>query len=196
MIVLFTVYGRILELSMTVILTIASLIFLGLAAGFSLVFARLIAKDRLSSHSDDWQSIFSPARYRAMERLLGDADENFLRSRISHCSAIQRNFRTVRIQIFRGYLHQLSNDFDRVAKALKVLMVSSRADRPGLAGLLMKQQFSFTVAYLRIEFNLVLYRFGWAEIDVQALMQPLNAVREQLQSFAAMAEPVTLASHA
>jgi hypothetical protein len=179
---------------MTVTITIATLIFLGLAAGFSLVFARLMAKDRLSQ-SDDLQAIFSPTRYKAMERLLSDADENFVRSRVRRDSAIQRNFRTVRVQIFRGYLHQLSNDFDRVAKALKMLMVSSRADRPDLAGLLLKQQFSFTVAYLRIEFNLVMYRLGWAAVDLQALMQPLNAVREQLQSFAAM-DPVAVASRA
>jgi hypothetical protein len=195
MIVLFTVLRSILELGMTMTITIATLIFLGLAAGFSLVFARLTAKDRLSSQPDDLQAIFSPTRYKVMERLLGDADEDFVRSHIRRDSPIQRNFRTVRLQIFRGYLHQLSNDFDSVAKALKMLMVSSRADRPDLAGLLMKQQFSFTVAYLRIEFNLVLYRLGWAAVDLQALMQPLNAVREQLQSFAVM-DPVAVASRA
>jgi len=60
-----------------------------------------------------------------------------------------------RVKLFRGYMHQLSEDFNRICKALKLLMVQSHADRPDLAGLLLKQQFTFSMAMMAVEVKLI-----------------------------------------
>jgi hypothetical protein len=178
---------------MAIMIISAILIFVGLAAGFVVVFVRLNSKERLAAAPQDWEGIFSPAAYQPMERLLGGADEQFVRS---HSPARERKHRAVRVQIFRGYLRQMSQDFNRVCQAVKMLMVSSRVDRPDLAGLLMKQQVGFAVALMRIRLDLVLYQFGWAGVDLKQLMQPLNTVRAQLQSLAAGPQAAFAASRA
>jgi hypothetical protein len=181
---------------MSVMMLLATLIFIFLAAGFGLLFARLSSRDRLSVAPDDWEGIFSPARYHAMERLLDDTDAEFLRSHGSFDRKAQKAFRSKRIQLFRGYMRQLSADFNRICKALKVLMVHSHVDRPDLAGLIMKQQFTFSFAMMKLEVNLTLYGFGWTGVDAKAVMEPLAAVRAQLQALAAIAEPSLAASGA
>ena len=132
-----------------------------LIGGFGLLFARLSSRDRLSVPPEDWEGIFSPARYHAMERLLDDADAEFLRSHRSFDRKAEKAFRSTRIHLFRGYMRQLSADFNRICKALKVLMVHSQVDRPDLAGLIMKKQFTCSLAMMKLELKLTLYGFGW-----------------------------------
>src|ERR1700730_1485036 len=180
---------------MSIMMLLATLIFIFLACGFGLLFARLSSRDRMSVPPEDWEGIFSPARYHAMERLLDDTDAEFLRSHRSFDRKAQKAFRSNRIHLFRGYMHQLSADFGRICKALKVLMVHSQVDRPDLAGLIMKQQFTFSLAMMKLEVKLTLYGFGWAGVDAKAVMEPLAAVRAQLQALAAIADP-SLASSA
>jgi hypothetical protein len=76
-----------------------------------------------------------------MERLLAEADQKLVASLDDRRMA--RKFRKVRVKIFRGYMMQLSEDFNRICKAIKLLMVTSQVDRPDLAGILMKQQLIF-----------------------------------------------------
>ena len=174
---------------MSIMMLLATLIFVFLAIGFGLLFARLNSRDHLSVAPEDWEGIFSPTRYHAMERLLDDTDAGFLRSHASFDRKAEKAFRSTRIHLFRGYMRQLSADFNRICKALKVLMVHSHVDRPDLAGLIMKQQFMFSLAMMKLEVKLTLYGFGWTGVDAKAVMQPLAAVRAQLQALAAIAEP-------
>jgi hypothetical protein len=174
---------------MSVMMLLATLIFIFLAGGFGLLFARLSSGDRLSVPPEEWEGIFSPTRYHAMERLLDDTDAEFLRAHGSFDRKAEKAFRSTRIHLFRGYMRQLSADFNRICKALKVLMVHSQVDRPDLAGLIMKQQFTFSLAMMKLEVKLTLYGFGWTGVDAKAVMEPLAAVRAQLQALAAMAEP-------
>jgi|SRR5579872_705821 len=174
---------------MDLITLVAAVIFVVLAAGFGILFARLAAGDRLSLPPEDWEGIFSPSRYKAMERLLDEADERFLRGRQNFNRQGDKKFRRMRVKIFRGYMQQLSEDFARICKTLKVLMVESKADRHDLAGIIMKQQFTFTFLMMIVEVKLMLYGLGWARVDAQALLQPLAALRSQLQMVAAIADP-------
>jgi hypothetical protein len=174
---------------MSVMMLLVTLIFIFLACGFSLLFVRLSSRDRLSFPPEDWEGIFSPTRYHAMERLLDDTDAEFLRSHRLFDRKAQKAFRSSRIRLFRGYMHQLSADFGRICKALKVLMVHSHVDRPDLAGLIMKQQFTFSLAMMTLEVKLTLYGFGWTGVDAKAVMEPLADIRAQLQVLAAIAEP-------
>jgi hypothetical protein len=174
---------------MDLITVLATLIFIGLAAGFAMVFARLTSRNRLSHPPEEWEGILSVTRYKAMERLLDEPDRQFLSSQPRFNRTAEKKFRATRVRLFRGYAHQLAEDFNRICKAVKIMMVQSHVDRPDLAGLLLKQQFTFAFAMMTVEGKLVLYSFGWAGVDAKALMQPLAAVRSQLESLAAFAEP-------
>jgi len=170
---------------------LATLLFAAPAAGFILLFMRLTSRDRASMPlpMEDWEGIFSPSRYRAMERLLDATDRDFLHARPGISRLVERKFRKARVTLFRAYMHQLSADFHRICKALKVLMVHSEVERNDLAGLILKQQFQFTLTMMTTEVRLVFYSLGWAGVDAQALLAPLTAVRSQLQSLAAIADP-------
>jgi hypothetical protein len=159
-----------------------------LAIAFASLFARLISRDRTTGFPDDSEEVFSPAKYRVLERLLNEADQNFLRSQPGWNERKERTYRKTRIKMFRGYLHQLSDDFNKVCKAIKVLIVTSAVDRPDLAGLLMKQKFLFAVGMISVEFKLSLYGLGWSGSNLRYLMQSLEAMRSQLQAFAAVAQ--------
>lgn len=174
---------------MDAITVVATLVFICLAAGFGILFARLTSRDRLTVPHEEWEGIFSPSRYKVMERLLDETDQQFLWSHPKFSKDGEKKFRAARVKIFRGYMQQLSEDFGRICKALKVLMVHSQVDRPDLAGLLLKQQFTFSFAMMQVEVKLMLYGIGWAGVDVKTLLEPLANVRSQLQSLAAIAEP-------
>jgi hypothetical protein len=177
---------------------LAALMFALPAAGFVVLLKRLTASDR-TSHPlplEDWEGIFSPSRYRAMERLLDDSDRDFLHGQPGASRLVEKKFRKERVTLFRAYMHQLSDDFHRICKALKLLMVHAQVERHDLAGLILKQQFQFTVTMMTTEVRLVLYSWGWAGVSAQALLEPLTAVRTQLQSLAAIADPSLSAASA
>jgi hypothetical protein len=174
---------------MDLITLVGTLIFVVLAAGFGVLFGRLTARDRLSLPPEDWEGMFSPSRYKAMERLLDEDDERFLRSHQKFNREGDKKFRRMRVKIFRGYMHQLTEDFNRICKTLKVMMVESKVDRQDLAGLILKQQFKFTFIMMAVELKLMVYGLGWVHVDAKALLQPLAAVRSQLQMLAAIADP-------
>ena len=170
-----------------VVIIAAGICFIFLAVGFGVVFTRLISRDRTALPVDELDDICSPARYRVMERLLAEADQNFVASVGGRRMA--RKFRKVRVKICRGYMMQLSEDFNRICKAIKWRLVTSQADRPDLAGFLMKQQLIFVFAMMSVELKLVLYGFGWSSVDVYRLRKSVDAACAQLRSLAAIAEP-------
>ena len=122
-----------------------------------------------------------------MERLLAEADQKLVASLDDRRMA--RKFRKVRAKIFRGYMMQLAEDFNRICKAIKLLMVTSQVDRPDLAGFLLKQQLVFSFAMMSVELKLLLYGFGWSNVDVHRLTESVDAVCAQLRSLAAIADP-------
>jgi len=176
---------------MDLMMLLATLMLALPAAGIVVFAKRLTSRDRatLPSPMEDWESIFSPSRYRAMERLLDDTDRNFLHAQPGASRRVEKKFRKARVTLFRAYMHQLSDDFHRVCKALKMLMVHAPVERHDLAGLVAKQQFQFTVTMLATQVKLILYGWGWAGVDAEALLVPLTTVRTQLQSLAAIAAP-------
>ena len=96
----------------------------------------------------------------------------------------------MRVKIFRGYMLQLCEDFNQICKAIKLLMVASEVDRSELSGVILKQQFQFSLRLMRIEVELILYSLGYSGIDTTGLTESLNALRNQLQGLIAVAEPM------
>jgi hypothetical protein len=52
----------------------------------------------------------------------------------------------------------------------------------------MKQKFQFAFRMICVEFKLTLYGLGWSGENLRDLMRTLEAMRSQLQSFAAVAQ--------
>jgi hypothetical protein len=85
---------------------------------------------------------------------------------------------------------QLSEDFNQICKAIKLLMASSNVDRSELSGVILKQQFQFSLRLMRIELELILFSLGYSGIDTTGLTESLDALRQQLQGMAAVVEPM------
>jgi hypothetical protein len=167
---------------MNAVLLGAALFLLLLGMGFGMLFAKLLARERTSPLPDDWEDIFSVGRYRAMERLLHDADYQYLASKSGNNKTLEKQLRDKRIGIFHSYITCLSQDFTRICKAIKKVMVDSQVDRPDLAGLLMKQHFIFSLTVLSIEVRLVLYNVGIGTPDGRDLVASLDAMCGQLRT--------------
>src|SRR5438445_480345 len=80
----------------------------------------------------------SPARYKVMERPLEETDYDYVAALRRGNKRLDQALRGRRIRIFRSYVNCLAQDFTRICKAIRKLMVDSDVDRPDLAGLLMK----------------------------------------------------------
>ena len=173
---------------MDLVIIAISVFFLLLAAGFAAVFARLISRDRVLLPLVESDPIFSPSRYRVVERQLAEADRRTVAA--LNDKKAEKKFRKVRVKIFRGYMVQLSEDFNRTCKAIKLLMVTSDVDRSALSGTILRQQFQFSLSLLRIEVELFIYSLGWNGIDTSRLIDSLDTLRNQLQGLVACAEPL------
>ncbi len=174
---------------MNAILLVAALFLLLLGVGFGVLFAQLLSRDRTLPLPDDWEDIFSPARYKAMERLLEEADYHYLASRSGNNKKLEKQLREKRVHIFQAYINCLSQDFTRICNAIKKVMVDSQVDRPDLAGLLMKQHFLFTLTALSIEVKLVLYNFGLGTPDGKDLITSLDTMCGQLRTLSLVVDP-------
>jgi hypothetical protein len=124
---------------MDVVIIAIGVFFFLLAAGFGAVFARLISRDRIAVPISESDAIFCPNRYRVVERLLAEADLQTVQ--YAGDKRLEKEFRKVRVKIFRGYMLQLSEDFNQICKAIKLLMATSDIDRSELSGIILKQQF-------------------------------------------------------
>jgi hypothetical protein len=138
-----------------------------------------------------WIDELSSERYRPMLRLLDGGDLDFLRSKPGFRPQVAR-VRKERCRIFLGYLRCLNSDFDRVCRAMKLLMLQARDDRPDLATLLLRHQVVFALGMATVYFRLFLYRWGLCGVDVTGLVNTFDAMRVQLQTLA----PVTMGMEA
>ena len=69
--------------------------------------------------SAEWINDLSTEHYRPMFRLLDSADIEFLRSQPGYSREMETKLRQQRVQVFRGYLRCLQNDFNRVCWRLR-----------------------------------------------------------------------------
>jgi hypothetical protein len=171
-------------------------VFVLLGVAFVVLFRTLSPSRRKMDAPADWESIFSPSRYKPMSRLLDPVDYRFLQSQAGFSRRIMRRLRANRIEVFRGYARCLGRDFSRVSSALKLVMVHGSVDRSALAGLLLKQRMEFSLHMMSLEARLVLHSFGMSAptVDVQRLVEALDTLRAQLQAFAAAAQPAASAA--
>lgn len=159
-------------------------------AAFHFLFTRLLSFQKtVFSAVDILEAPFSPERYFVMDRLLDSADESFLASHPGGTRRMTRRFRKARVSIFRNYMKLLSEDFNRISRAVKLQAINAEVDRSNLAAVVMKEQFRFARNMVYVEFRLAIYANGWKGVDASGLIASLNMMRDSLQTLAAVAEP-------
>ncbi len=132
------------------------------------------------SFSSRWFAGFSMVRYRPMERVLGEADFEFLSRQPGVDRKMLRAFRAERRGIFRAYMCDIAADFDRLHTAARIWLLTSREDRSDLAVTLFKLRATFVYAMLMIQGRLALDALGLRGVDVHPLVEALDGMRGQL----------------
>jgi hypothetical protein len=117
-----------------------------------------------------------------MMRLLDNGDFDFIRSELGFTARDLAQLRRDRCRIFREYLRLLHSDFQGVCFAIKLLMVQSQEDRPDLAAFLLRSQLAFAVGMARVQWRLLMFRFGLGNVDVAGLLKLFDVARVELKS--------------
>jgi hypothetical protein len=174
---------------MTLPITVAIATILILIVGVMLLVSRLGSEKRVLPVTTEWLSELSTDRYRPMQRLLEEVDFQFLRSQKGFTPEVANRLRRQRVQVFRGYLHLLEADFDRVSAALRLILAQSECDRPELASLLFQRRMSFAFALLGVHCRLLLFRWGLSGVDVSSVLQLFDGMRRELRSLVPDSSP-------
>jgi hypothetical protein len=152
---------------------------------FVVVLVKLTRHFASSQHlpvTGKWIEELSIERYRPMLRLLNQEDLQFLHAQPRSTPQMITLFRIQRCQLFQKYLKHMENDFKRICMALKVLTVQAEHDRPDLVSVLLRSQMMFAYGMIMLQFQLVLYRYGIATVDVTRILKPFDCLRLELRT--------------
>ena len=156
-------------------------VFLALAiliAAFAFLFRALASRPDQTTCSLEWLDSFSLENYAPMRRLLDSGDVEFLSSQPGYRPEIGKRLMAERRKIFRGYLRLLILDFNQLIGLGKLMVVYAAEDRAELARALWRHQISFYFAVFAVQCKLALHPLGWSGVDVNKLVQALEAMRE------------------
>ena len=181
---------------MSLILFLGALTFVLLVPAFVFLFRKLVLRELYTGFTMDWFDSFSVGRYKPMERLLDDADFEYLQSCSGYTRGMGRKMRMERRKLFRRYAYCLDRDFTRVCTAIKLLMIHSQVDRPDLFSLLLRKRAWFLMALLSIECRLALHACGLGTVDVRNLVGSLDSMGVQLRELVRIAQPAVAHSTA
>lgn len=129
----------------------------------------------------NWIDDFSIAKYRPMERLLKNDDLAFLERQPGYRPEMAKRLRQERHRIFRLYLRSLRKDFDRLYFGAKAAVLHS-PEGVDLCGALARHRAVFLYAMACVQVRLVLYRFGWAGVDVSTLLSTLDEIMTDVRA--------------
>ena len=130
----------------------------------------------------DWIGELSVERYRPMLRMIDTAEFRFLCAQPGITPEMAAQMRRQRCQIFRGYLRSLAVDFNRVCTAIKILMLHANADRPDLALVLLRSQFTFALGLGLVHMRLALFSVGVGTVSIESLLEPLKSMQLELRT--------------
>lgn len=176
---------------MNFVLWPAVALFVVLGLVFVALFRSVGSRSRASVMPADWDTIFSPARYKPMERLLDPTDYHFLESQPAFNRKMARRVRSNRVNMFRGYARCLARDYSRVSAAVRILMVHAPVDRSALTSLLLKQRLEFSLNMATLEGRLIMHSLGWTApaVDVRSMVESLDNLCAQLRALAPAVQP-------
>ncbi|MCW5978512.1 MAG: hypothetical protein KIT09_10560 [Bryobacteraceae bacterium] len=159
----------------------AGLVGLILLASFVVLILKLASSTRVRGVDPEWIQHFSISSYRPMERLLSEDDVEFLKSQPGYEPGMEKSLRRARRKIYRAYLRNLGQDFNRLHLALRLAALHSPEDRPDLAGVLVKQKGQFFVSLGVAHVQLALHAAGIGRVDARGLLATLDTMRTDLQ---------------
>ena len=136
-----------------------------------------------------WLERFTVERYRLMERLLSEADFDFLASQKGYEPRIGIDLRRKRGRIMRLYLRRLDADVTRIQKAARLKMACTSGETQEFWVFLLKQSALFTARITWVRAVLPLY--GWGGIvapDVRPLLDAVDLLATRTRGLAAAYE--------
>ncbi len=140
---------------------------------------RIVESEQKTDISLD-QCVFSPNKYRPMQRLLQEEDFRFLAAQPGYSAKIGRRFRAERRRIFRAYLRHLRKDFSGMSLVVKALIIHSAEDRPELAQAVIRLRLLFAMGMLAVEARLLLYTFGLGTMDVSCMVEYVETMQRKI----------------
>ena len=161
-------------------------------AGLMMLVRRIAAPVVALPATPDWIGELSVDRYRPMLRMIDAEEFRFLCAQPGITPKIAAQMRRQRCEIFRGYLRSLSVDFNRVCTAIKILMLHANTDRPDLAQVLLRSQFTFAFGLALVHVRLAMFSVGIGTVSIGSLFEPLKNMQLELRTLM----PATMAAAA
>jgi hypothetical protein len=100
---------------------------------------------------------FHAPDYAPMQRLLNEADFEFLRSQPGFQPGLETRLRRERRAIFNLYLRRLERDYRSMSAALQALIVSAPQDQSALLAEVARQNFRFRLGLWRVRVGVALH---------------------------------------
>jgi hypothetical protein len=174
------------EQTTIILISAVGLMIAGAGAAGAMMLVRLLKSPQPQEASVDWLNRFSLNRYRTMERVLSEADFEFLKAQKGYQPEIGRRLREARCEVFRSYLGCLRRDYRRLEAVLLLLMISAPQDRPESAKGLLRRRLMFEYALVAARWRAFLFRYGFegARVDVSPLVDALSSLRLELGQLA------------
>lgn len=153
-------------------------------------FLRLVYSARVVGVDPEWLRTFSPAMYRPMMRLLSEHDVEFLKTQPGYRPGMEKQLRRERQRLFRTYLQSLARDFNRLDRALRLVLPEIEEDQPELAKELIFQKIRFFWLLGLAHLQLKLYALGLGTVDVSRLLATVEVHKARLQAWLGIPAPV------
>jgi hypothetical protein len=134
-----------------------------------------------ASENEMADGVFSPDRYRPMERLLLAEEFQFLESQPGYTRKIGAEWKRGRRNIFRMYLNELKRDFRRLHARARALVAESDAESSVLVGVLIRQQFTFWRAIALVEVRLAFAGKELPQLDIRPVVELLRSMQLDLE---------------
>jgi hypothetical protein len=133
---------------------------------------------------EDWLDRFSLETYKPMERLLSEADYEYLGRQPGYDPQIIHELRAEHRRIFRSYLHRLLRDFNELVYLAKLMAIQSNEDQPELMRAVFRIRVNFYWNVTITEIQLALAPLPLGAIDAKRLIGALGLVRDSLEQAA------------
>ena len=128
----------------------------------------------------DWLTGFSLERYRPMLRLVDDLPGSLTPNQAEQ-------YRRQRCRILRGYLHEMNRDFERMTKAVELLI---GPESPQLAAGLGPCRKSFSRELRTAHWQIAQYARGTGKVDLERLLAAFDTMRRELRRLLPHATPL------
>ncbi len=149
---------------------------LGLTALAAILLLTKVIRNREWHVRSQKQRTFDPARYHALERLLDDADIEFLHEYGASRAAIRR-YRSARTRAARLYLRSIRLDFDFFWRRAQIAVALSPELHAAFAGDLVRLKLGFQWTLVRLHCRLTLAPLMPARTGSGAIAPAIESLR-------------------